>query len=212
MKHVSKIGKKSKRVRKLLQKRVDFDKYLPCLWSDWSKRLVYTMPYIDYGSTVAVCVSHWGLLQHSRAVGGSENLGVPLVMWGHNLPPCWDRVNWCDKNWGHPRHPQGQQACIEAARSPLLYRRSWLISLGTPEHNFSGLAKPDDLLYICLKIQQTKILVTCRSFGDLFLFGLAWNYIDQNQYYKGRLKVMAILTCSSITLSLTFKHCFCFVL
>ena len=141
MKHISKIGKKSKRVRKLLQKRVDFDKYLPCLWSDWSKRLVYTMPYIDYGSTVAVCVSHWGLLQHSRAVGGSENLGVPLVMWGHNLPPCWDRVNWCDKNWGHPRHPQGQQACIEAARSPLLYRRSWLLSLGTPEQNFPGLSQ-----------------------------------------------------------------------
>ena len=49
------------------------------------------MPYIDYGSTVAVCVSHWG--------------------------------SYCN---------------IEAARSPLLYRRSWLLSLGTPEQNFSG--------------------------------------------------------------------------
>ena len=52
------------------------------------------MPYIDYGSTVAVCVSHWG--------------------------------SYCN---------------IEAARSPLLYRRSWLLSLGTPEQNFSGLSQ-----------------------------------------------------------------------
>ena len=26
------------------------------------------------------------------------------------------------------------------------------------------------------KIQQTKILVTCQRFGDLFLFGLVWQY------------------------------------
>ena len=30
---------------------------------------------------------------------------------------------------------------IEAAQSPLLYRRSWLLSLGTPEQNFSGLSQ-----------------------------------------------------------------------
>ena len=39
------------------------------------------------------------------------------------------------------------------------------------------------------KIQQTKIFVTCQRFGDLFLFGLGWQY--QIQYDKGRFKVMS---------------------
>ena len=26
------------------------------------------------------------------------------------------------------------------------------------------------------KIQQTKMLVTCQTFGDWFLFGLVWQY------------------------------------
>ena len=30
------------------------------------------------------------------------------------------------------------------------------------------------LVYLQSKIQQTKMLVTCQSFGDLFLFGLVW--------------------------------------
>ena len=34
------------------------------------------------------------------------------------------------------------------------------------------------------------MLVTCQWFGDLFLFGLVWQYsTNQNQYYKGRFKV-----------------------
>ena len=42
------------------------------------------------------------------------------------------------------------------------------------------------------KIQQTKMLVTCQMFGDLFLFGLIWQYsANQNQYNEGRFKVMA---------------------
>ena len=42
------------------------------------------------------------------------------------------------------------------------------------------------------KIQQTKIFVTCQRFGDLFLFGPVWQYsTSQNQYNKGRFKVMA---------------------
>ena len=42
------------------------------------------------------------------------------------------------------------------------------------------------------KIQQAKMLVTCQRFGDLFLFGLVWQYsTNQNQYDKGRFKVMA---------------------
>ena len=42
------------------------------------------------------------------------------------------------------------------------------------------------------KIQQTKMLVTCQRFGDLFLFGLVWQYSsNQNQYNKGRFKVRA---------------------
>ena len=44
----------------------------------------------------------------------------------------------------------------------------------------------------CPKIQQTKMLVTCQRFGDLFLFGLVWQYSSiQTKYNKGRFKVMA---------------------
>ena len=40
------------------------------------------------------------------------------------------------------------------------------------------------------KIQQTKILVTCQRFGDLFLFGLIWQYSSDHRTYNiGRLKV-----------------------
>ena len=36
------------------------------------------------------------------------------------------------------------------------------------------------------------MLVTCQSFGDLFLFGLVWQYSSvQTKYNKGRFKVMA---------------------
>ena len=42
------------------------------------------------------------------------------------------------------------------------------------------------------KIQQTKILVICQRFVDLFLFGLVWQYSSvQKKYNKGRFKVMA---------------------
>ena len=42
------------------------------------------------------------------------------------------------------------------------------------------------------KIHQTKIFVICQRFDDLFLFGLAWQFSkNQNQYNKGRFKVMA---------------------
>ena len=41
-------------------------------------------------------------------------------------------------------------------------------------------------------IQQTKMLVTCQSFGDLFLFGLIWQYSSNHKTYnKGRFKVIA---------------------
>ena len=37
------------------------------------------------------------------------------------------------------------------------------------------------------KIQQTKMLVMCQWFGDLFLFGLVWQYSSvQTKYNKGR--------------------------
>ena len=55
------------------------------------------------------------------------------------------------------------------------------------------------------KIQQTKMLVTCQRFGDLFLFGLVWQY---SSIQKNIVKVGSksrILTCSChITLSLPF--------
>ena len=39
------------------------------------------------------------------------------------------------------------------------------------------------------KIQQTKMLVTCQRFGDLFLFGLVWQYSSYHKTYnKSRFK------------------------
>ena len=42
------------------------------------------------------------------------------------------------------------------------------------------------------QIQQTKVLVMCQRFCDLFLFGLVWQYSSvQTKYNKGRFNVMA---------------------
>ena len=42
------------------------------------------------------------------------------------------------------------------------------------------------------KTQQTKMLVVCQRFGDLFVFGRVWQYSSvQAKYNKGRFKVMA---------------------
>ena len=47
-------------------------------------------------------------------------------------------------------------------------------------------------LYLATKIQQTKMLVTSQRFGDLFLFGLVWQYSSNHKTYnKGRFKVIA---------------------
>ena len=65
---------------------------------------------------------------------------------------------------------------------------------------------PDDCWHVNItKIQQTRMLVTCQKFGDLFLFGLVWQY---SSIQKNIVKVGSkswILTCSChITLSLPF--------
>ena len=47
-------------------------------------------------------------------------------------------------------------------------------------------------LLLLPKIQQTKMLVMCQRFGDLFLFGLIWQYSSNHKTYnKGRFKVIA---------------------
>ena len=62
------------------------------------------------------------------------------------------------------------------------------------------------------KIQQTKMLVTCQRFCDLFLFGLVWQYsTNQNQYNKGRFKVMNSYLQQWYNFEPTFIHCFCFL-
>ena len=49
-----------------------------------------------------------------------------------------------------------------------------------------------NLICIATKIQQSKMLVTCQRFGDLFLFGLFWQYSSNHKTYnKGRFKVIA---------------------
>ena len=61
---------------------------------------------------------------------------------------------------------------------------------------FSLLCKKSGLtisakVLLAAKIQQTKMLATCQRFGDLFLFGLVWQYSSvQTKYDKGRFKVM----------------------
>ena len=50
--------------------------------------------------------------------------------------------------------------------------------------------KQFDILHT--KIQETKMLVTCQRFGDLFLFGLIWQYSSNHKTYNtGRFKVIA---------------------
>ena len=47
-------------------------------------------------------------------------------------------------------------------------------------------------LYAWPKIHQTKMLVTCQRFGELFLFGLIWQYSSNHKRYnKDRFKVRA---------------------
>ena len=42
------------------------------------------------------------------------------------------------------------------------------------------------------KTQQTKMVVTCQRFFDLFLFGLVWQYSkNQKQYNAGTFKTIA---------------------
>ena len=66
-----------------------------------------------------------GFVDHyyHRAVRRSENLGVPVVMWGLNLPhPPWLREGslMCQKLGVHP---QGRQACIRERRQTRQTRR-----------------------------------------------------------------------------------------
>jgi hypothetical protein len=45
--------------------------------------------------------------------------------------------------------------------------------------------------FLKTKMQQTKMLVTCQRFGDLFLFELVWQYSSvQKKYKKGGIKVL----------------------
>ena len=46
-----------------------------------------------------------------RAVGRSENLGVPVLFGGHNLPPLVEIGLTDPPKSGGARHPQGRQAC-----------------------------------------------------------------------------------------------------
>ena len=49
------------------------------------------------------------------------------------------------------------------------------------------------------KIQQTKILVIGQRFGDLFSFGLVWQYsTNQKQYNLGRFKVIATYVLTAV--------------
>ena len=64
---------------------------------------------------------------YNRAVGRSENPGVPVSFCGYNLPPLVEICQKMGVPW-HPRHPQGQQACSRwwLSSSPSHYFSKWL--------------------------------------------------------------------------------------
>ena len=73
---------------------------------------------------------------------------------------------------------------LSRSQSAKRYRKKSIKGLVLTVPPISGWARP--------KIQQTKMLVTCQRFGDLFLFGLIWLYSSNHKTYnKGRFKVIA---------------------
>ena len=60
------------------------------------------------------------------------------------------------------------------------------------------------------KRQQTKMLFMCQRFGDLFLFGLVWQYSSAQIFNKGRFKVMATYLQQWYNFETTFIHWLCF--
>ena len=70
----------------------------------------------------------------------------------------------------------------------------WKTWLRVPRHLKLGENRRSDQSYqqVSSKIQQTKMHVMWQKFGDLFLFGLVWQYPSvQTKYSKGTFKVMA---------------------
>ena len=62
--------------------------------------------------------------------------------------------------------------------------------------------------FLKTKIQQTKRLVTCQRFGDLFIFELVWQYSSvQTKYKKGGFKVMGNYLQQYYNFEPTFIHC-----
>ena len=56
------------------------------------------------------------------------------------------------------------------------------------------------MVHVLTKIQQTKMLVKCQRFGDLFLFGLIWQYSSNHKTYnKGRFKVIATYLLAAVS-------------
>ena len=87
------------------------------------------------------------------------------------------------------------------AQVPIIIKQLWSFLPKTPK-----LQKT----YFNAKIQQTKMLVTCRKFGDLFLFGLIWQYSSNHKTYnKGWFKVLATyLLAAVINFDPTYIICF----
>ena len=88
--------------------------------------------------------------------------------------------------------------CCQTSPNKSKSRNLWHVTWGKPtpivSFCFCSLFCFLSVSFECLrsKIQQTKMLVMCQRFGDLFLFGLVWQYsTNQNQYNKGRFKVFS---------------------
>ena len=66
-----------------------------------------------------------------------------------------------------------------------------------------------DLNFHRITIQQTKMIVTCQRFGDLFLFGLVWSG-SIKQFRQNIINVGSkswLLTCSSNHNELEWDFC-----
>ena len=69
-------------------------------------------------------------LSHLRAVGRSENLGVPVLFGGHNMPPLVE-IGLTDLPKSGcamaPRHPQGRQACTFKNPKSFNCLKNWML-------------------------------------------------------------------------------------
>ena len=97
----------------------------------------------------------------------------------------YDNIGHHLHHHGAGRDPHGPPA----PSTPQGFHRTLSQPQGGPSPSLSAKSKLSQVSFVEIvspKIQQTKMLVTYQRFGDLFLFGLVWQYSSvQTKYNKG---------------------------